>query len=786
MNNFKKFKSHLKNAGLYYAFWRGVKYFIFLAKQQKDRHKQANNEIYFGKTKIICSDSGVNIFLDNKQITKNSGLNSGINTLGIWTDSSKALWQILEKGDRHLKIKVTFKELPLSQIWFLSLEDNLKLDWTIDLEIKECLCIDEFRAVCLVNPCYKNWVVDFKQNYFPRLDNTWHDLYRDEQKASLVGARFSLGHEKLPSLILEVNNNFYPLIQNPLLENGIHIVGFRHIFPFDKREHSQGSYRIFSGKILLFEDESLLDAKIENLRKDCKDYVDLGIKKTINVKGQNKRLKVLLTNLPWYRDKKWGVRAGSRWPHIKDESEGNYLPFPFFLAYATALLQKNNIDVSIIDAIAEQMPEDKFFEKTLNMNIDYLVAETSVPSFLDDLKVLERIKSQGISIILCGPNVEIYKPEFLLQHQFIDFVLFGEYEFSLRELVNALQENKDLSVIKGLIYRNGDKIIKNNPREPLDINLLSWPDRESLPMNKYWDLPGDIPSPSVQMLASRGCPFGCSFCLWPQVMYHGNNYRARDIEDVVNEMEYLVKDKRYKSVYFDDDTFNIGKERMIRFCQAIKEKNLEKTPWAIMARADLMDEEILKEMKSSGLSAVKYGVESSNQLFLESCDKKMDLQKTTKMIKLTKELGIKTHLTFTFGLPGENKDTIKKTVDYAISLDPDSIQFSILTPFPGTALFRELEESNRILTKDWSKYDGHYSCVFKPDNMMPQDLEIAKRKAYQLWSDYKRRKRGFCGDLSLFCDYLKKYGFLYAMMKTCSYFQFVWFKRKRYLSATDR
>jgi radical SAM superfamily enzyme YgiQ (UPF0313 family) len=420
-------------------------------------------------------------------------------------------------------------------------------------------------------------------------------------------------------------------------------------------------------------------------------------------------------------------------------------------------------------------------EKISAMDFDYLIAETSVPSFYDDLKMLEKIYKEGISTILCGPNALIYQPRFLKEHRFVDFVLYGEYEFSLLELIQSLQENRDLSKVKGLIYRKGKEIVKNPKRPPFDINLLPWPHRESLPMDKYWDLPGNIPYPSVQMVASRGCPFGCSFCLWPQVLYQGNHYRTRNIKDAVDEMEFLIKEKGFKSIYWDDDTFNIGKDRILKFCNEIKRRDLQNVPWAIMARPDLMDEEILVAMKSAGLWAVKYGVESCLQPLVDSSQKNMNLKKSFQMIKLTKDLGIRLHLTFCFGFLGETEETIQKTIDYGLSLEPDSVQFSILTPFPGTKLFEELDNQGMILTQDWSKYDGHYNCVFKPDYLKAADLVEAKRKAYRLWGEYVRKKRGLWGDMQRFKDYMHKCGFRYTLYKTWDYLVFIWIRRKRYL-----
>ncbi len=806
-SNYYKLKEHLRSGGILYAFFRGLKYLIFKVKKTLQkigiRAGQGKNikeivqipdgVISKGKIKIVCSGYGLNVYLDEAEVTQGVGLNAGINSLGFWTDSSKARWKVLEKGVDCFKLEVKFEDLPITQVWHLKIEKSQEISWQIEMFVQDDIYIDEMCMVCLLSPNYKSWINNYKQADFPRLTPVWYNVPLDETPSCLVGVRFPKEAVSLPSFTLELSPNkskdVYPVIQNAPLEINAHLIGFRKNgggnHPGKGKDYTAGKYDFFSAKINLFEDNYSLDEKIEFLRQNLLRSIMKGEIVKGRKKSARKKISLLLVNLPWQRNGQWGVRAGSRWPHIKDKSEGDYLPFPFFLAYAASLLQKHNIEVTIIDAIAEEMPEDVLMEKILNMTFDYLVTETSVPSFYDDLRMLERIHKAGISIILCGPNSEIYTENFLKKNLFVDFVLYGEYEFTLLELIQHLKSGKDLAKVKGLIYRQGGKIFKNPKRALSDINLLPWPDRKQLPMNKYWDLPGNIPLPSVQMLASRGCPFGCNFCLWPQVMYQGSHYRTRSVTDVVEEMEYLIKERNFKSVYFDDDTFNVGKERMLRFCQLVKEKKLQDTPWAIMARPDLMDEEILKKMKSAGLWAVKYGVESISNELLNNCHKNMDFQKTDKMIKKTKELGIKTHLTFTFGIAGETKESIRRTIDYAIGLEPNSVQFSILTPFPGTKLFEELDKQGRILVKDYSQYDGHYHCVFKPDNLTAQDLERAKRSAYRLWGEHIRKKRGLRGDLERFRKYLKGHGFRSAVLKTLDYLGFIWIKRKRYANGDD-
>jgi radical SAM superfamily enzyme YgiQ (UPF0313 family)/MoaA/NifB/PqqE/SkfB family radical SAM enzyme len=453
-------------------------------------------------------------------------------------------------------------------------------------------------------------------------------------------------------------------------------------------------------------------------------------------------MKILLANLPWRKGGLWGVRAGSRWPHIKTVREKRYLPYPFFLAYAGALLKREGFEVILIDSLAQELSEVDFLKVVSREKPDLLVAETSTPSLWNDLGILKKIP-EDLPVALCGPETSIRDPEFLSQHNFIHYVFVGEYEFTLLELVQRLGAKKSLSGLRGLIYKDRGNF-KVNPVRPLleDLDDLPWPMRSELPMKKYIDNPGGIPLPSVQMWSSRGCPYQCLFCAWPQLMYHNNRYRVRNIVKVVDEMEHLVKNMGFKSVYFDDDTTNIGKLRMIEFAEEIKHRNL-KVPWAMMARADIMEENILERLHAAGLVAIKYGVESADQELLNRICKNMDLRKTERMIRFTKSLGIKTHLTFSFGLPGETKETVQKTIDFAKALDPDSLQFSIATAFPGTSYYQALEEKGHIVSRDFSDYNGSFKSMLRTDSLTPEDLQKAKRQADHAWRAHvwKTRRR---------------------------------------------
>jgi len=447
-------------------------------------------------------------------------------------------------------------------------------------------------------------------------------------------------------------------------------------------------------------------------------------------------LKILLANSPWYKKGFYGVRAGSRWPHFELEKT-DYMPFPFFLAYAQAILKKSGFDSHIIDGIAERITLDDFYGRLGELGPDVVVYEVSTPSIDHDIEVAGKTKEMlgdDTVIVFCGPHHGMYSEEFLRERREVDYCLQGEYEYALLELLERMRDNKPIDDLQSLIHRDRDGNVRINPRRPIekDLDRFPWPSREDLPMSRYHDVPGGIPEPSLQMWASRGCPYRCIFCSWPQIMYTGSSYRVRDVKDVAAEIKWCVEKFGFKSVYFDDDTFNIGKPRILSLCDEIKKSGL-KIPWAIMARADCMDREMLEAMVDAGLVALKYGVESGVQEILDSSGKSLDLKKVKETVRFTRELCVKYHLTFTFGLPGETFETIKKTIDLALELDPDSLQFSIITPYPGSAYFEQLESKGYILSKKWDEYDGYNKAVIRTDNLTAADLEKALKMAAKRW-----------------------------------------------------
>jgi len=457
-------------------------------------------------------------------------------------------------------------------------------------------------------------------------------------------------------------------------------------------------------------------------------------------------MNIFLGNPPWRKANRLGVRAGSRWPFTMEVPEGTrilpYVPFPFFLAYAAAVLERERFPVMLIDGIAEGLTEEEYLAKVTAFNPDLVLHETSTASIDVDLAIAKRLKeSTSARIALTGPHASVIGEQILSDNPFIDFILAGEYELTLLDLCAHLMNATPLGEINGLSFRKPDGTIQTNPRRPSikDLDSLPWPSRHFLPMENYRDAFCGMPHPMLQMWASRGCPYRCIFCLWPDVMYGDHEYRTRDPGNVVDEVEHCQKKYRFKSFYFDDDTFNLGKARIITLCREIKKRNLG-IPWAAMCRADTIDEEMLREMKDSGLIAVKYGIESASQEIVNASGKKLDLKKVERAIELTRKLGIRFHLTFAFGLPGETPETIEKTIEYALEKDPDCLQFSLATPFPGTAYHEQLKKTGNIVAGSWEEYDGSGKSVIRTDRLSNRDLEHWLAEAYRLWGEHQNKK----------------------------------------------
>jgi len=321
----------------------------------------------------------------------------------------------------------------------------------------------------------------------------------------------------------------------------------------------------------------------------------------------------------------------------------------------------------------------------------------------------------------------------------VDAVVRGEFEYTSASLAQALQSGGDpssttghsLDSVLGLTYRDSGGDVQVNPDrphfEPLD--RMPFPARHIVMGDGYRAgiYSGGRPT---AMVSSRGCPYRCTFCLWPDALY-GHKFRARSAVNVVDEIEQAARVYGHDEVYFDDDTFTIDRQRVLDICHLIQERGLEKeVEWIAQCRVDTVDREMLEAMKAANCGYILFGVESGSPTMLKRMKKGITLDKVRSAFKLTSEVGIKTQAFFLFGVPGETQETVRETINLAKELNASSTQFAIAVPHPGTALYEECRVNGWLTSEDWADYTSETSLIETPW-LSAAEVEAARVQAYR-------------------------------------------------------
>ncbi len=441
-------------------------------------------------------------------------------------------------------------------------------------------------------------------------------------------------------------------------------------------------------------------------------------------------MKVVLANGPWVDDsEKYGLRAGSRWPHMRLKKEQlQYFPYPFYMAGAAAVAKEAGHEVLIRDCIAAGQSSDEFLAELKAFAPKVVVLETSTPSIYNDLRLAKAVKTATGAIVVMAGTHATACPEECLAVPEVDYVVRHEYDFALRNLLAALDAGQDVGGLGGLALRAADGRVQVNPAEPKipDLDSIPWPMREGLPMHRYND-PFCKHAPNVALMASRGCPYACTFCVEPTVFYDSPNFRMKSPKNIVDEMEYCIKTFGAKEIYFDDSSFSVDQDQVLRICEEIQRRGL-KVWWSAMADAHLKPD-TLRAMKEAGCIALKFGLESADPRILRNIKKHINLEMCKRMVRYCNEVGIETHATYIFGLPGETLETIKVTTDFAFQLGTTTAQFATCIPIPGTALFAEAKEKGWLTTYDWEKYDGCHGAVISYPELSGDQIIAAVRNA---------------------------------------------------------
>ncbi len=426
-------------------------------------------------------------------------------------------------------------------------------------------------------------------------------------------------------------------------------------------------------------------------------------------------MKVLLINPPW-PGKGYGTRSQNR---IIKQRADKFLQFPLYLGYTAAMLKKLGHEVFYIDSVYQELSEEQTNKKIEGIKPDVIIMETTTPSIEYDYRYIEMMKKiTGAFIIATGTHVSYFPEESMKQCKAIDMIIKGEYDTRIDQVFTNFKHPEK---VKGLVIRKKEKIIDTGkPELPENLDFMPFPDRETIPMEWYGEAWYNK-RPFINIMTSRGCPYQCTFCVYPNI-FEGHKWRKRSIDNVIQELKFVVEKYGVKEINIDDPTFTLSKDRVIEFCRKLRENKL-KILWTCNARVDNVDDEMLKEMKKAGCKMIRYGVESGSQEVLNKMKKGITIEQIKKAFKLTKKNGILALGGFMFGFPYDSRKTIEETIKLAKELKPDLIQASIPMAYPGTPLYEEAKKEGKLNITSWSDFDMTKGPIVKTIDMDKKDLE---------------------------------------------------------------
>jgi hopanoid biosynthesis associated radical SAM protein HpnJ len=382
--------------------------------------------------------------------------------------------------------------------------------------------------------------------------------------------------------------------------------------------------------------------------------------------------------------------AGSRY-QAKREVKSFW--FPTWLAQPAAMVPGSRV----VDAPADELT----VEQSLKIAEDYelVIMHTSTPSFPTDAKFGELLKARkpGIMVGMVGAKVAVDPTGSLKASAAIDFVAREEFDYTCKEVA----EGKPFAEILGLSYKLADGTVKHNAPRPTieDMDALPFVApvyKRDLKIENYFI--GYLKHPYVSFYTGRGCRSKCTFCLWPQTV-GGHRYRVRSAQSVIDEVKWIKENMpEVREIMFDDDTFtdSSNMERVHEIARGLGKLGVT---WSCNAKANVPYES-LKIMKDNGLRLLLVGYESGDDQILLNIKKGLRTDIARRFTEDCRKLGIIIHGTFILGLPGETKETIQKTIDFAKSINPHTIQVSLAAPYPGTTLYKQAVDNGWLKEND--------------------------------------------------------------------------------------
>jgi radical SAM superfamily enzyme YgiQ (UPF0313 family) len=435
-------------------------------------------------------------------------------------------------------------------------------------------------------------------------------------------------------------------------------------------------------------------------------------------------MKITLINPP--------ITPEERYGSVVKEGAGKQAPLG--ICYIAAVLKKNKIPVSIIDAEAENMDYSQIIVRLKKFGATAVGIASTTVAFHRALELARRIKKADpdIFIFIGGPHVSAL-PELTMRFDCFNVGVVGEAEYTVLELIKALSHDGqriDFESIPGLIYRKDGKILCSVPRQLItNLDELPYPARELLPDPDLYNPPpmNYLKKPVLSVVTSRGCPNQCTFC---DHGVFGHNFRCHSAKRVVEEIKMLIKEYGAREISIVDDTFTVDKNRVFEFCRLLK-KNRINLPWNARISENTVNKEMLRAMRDAGCWYIEIGIETGSPRVLKDIRKGTTLEKVADIVTYADKLGFRVKGFFIIGHPTDTKESIEQTIEFAKSIPLTDIVTTIFTPFPNTPAYEQAKQHGRfIFEQDWTKFNN-WEVVFLPGKLTKKQLQDSWKRMYR-------------------------------------------------------
>jgi len=404
------------------------------------------------------------------------------------------------------------------------------------------------------------------------------------------------------------------------------------------------------------------------------------------------------------------------------------------LSYIGAVLLKAGYEVELYDLEAFKYSEEEVKNKLRSTDADIICIGTLVTGFNYIRWLCAEIKNIKPDLpIILGNSIATTIPELVLKNITVDYLVIGEGEITILELIDAIKGNKPFSEVDGIAYIENNEIVFTKPRELIqDLDTIPYPAWHLFPLKEIYlknKNPGSVlKRPIGDVSSTRGCPYNCTFCYHP---FQNKKVRMHSGKRVIEEIKFLVENYNIRSIGFADDLFTLKKNRVYEICDLMDKENV-KIKWRAACRVNLISEDLLKRMKKSGCVELGIGVESGSQIILDNIKKQTTVQQGEKALALCKKLNIHARTSYMIGNVGETRETVFETVRFRKKYDPGMGGFFYATPYPDTELYR-YAVSNNLIKDELSLIElyGEQSekILVNFTNMTNNELEQLKRDA---------------------------------------------------------